>query len=135
MKEITVDAVVENIDEVTDFVGFILDELDCPMKIRMKINIAIDELLANIAYYAYQEEHGRVTVRVEVLENPKAVSITFIDSGVPFNPLKKNDPDITLSAEDRKIGGLGIFMVKKNMDDVRYKYCDGMNQLQVIKYI
>lgn len=70
-----------------------------------------------------------------MLENPKAVCITFIDNGVPYNPLEKSDPDITLSAEDRQIGGLGIFMVKKNMDHMQYNYCEGQNRLKIIKCI
>ena len=135
MKEITLDATLENIGAATDFVEEFLDEVGCPMKAKMQINIAIDELFGNIAHYAYQGEAGKATVKVEMLENPRAVCITFIDSGVPYNPLSKADPDITLSAEDRQIGGLGIFMVKKNMDDMQYSYCVGRNRLKIIKCI
>lgn len=135
MKEITLDATIENIWVLTDFVDELLDETDCPMKTKMQIDIAIDELFGNIAHYAYKDGVGKATVRVEILENPKAVSITFIDSGVPYNPLEKPDPDVTLSAADRKIGGLGIFIVKKNMDDVQYNYCNGQNTLRIIKYV
>lgn len=135
MKEITLDATVENIGVVTDFVDEFLDENDCSMKAKMQVDIAIDELFSNIAYYAYTDKIGKATVRVEIHDSPKAVCITFIDSGVPYNPLEKLDPDVTLSAEDRKIGGLGIFMVKKNMDDMQYNYCDGQNRLQITKYV
>lgn len=135
MKEITVDATIENIATVTDFVDEFLDEANCPMKAKMQLDIAIDELFGNIAHYAYKEKTGMATVRVEMLENPKAVCITFIDSGIPYNPLEKPDPDVTLSAEDRAIGGLGIFMVKKNMDDVQYNYCDKQNRLRIIKCV
>lgn len=135
MKEITVDATVENIEAVTDFVDEFLDEAGCPMKAKMQLDIAIDELFGNIAHYAYKEGVGRATVRVEMLEEPKAVCITFIDGGVPYDPLEKPDPDISLSAEERKIGGLGIFMVKKNMDDMQYDYCDGQNRLRIIKCV
>lgn len=135
MKEITVDATVENIGAVTDFVDKFLDEAGCPMKAKMQLDIAIDELFGNIAHYAYKEETGRATVRVEMLEEPKAVCITFIDGGVPYDPLKKPDPDISLSAEEREIGGLGIFMVKKNMDDMQYDHCDGQNRLRIIKCV
>lgn len=135
MKEITLEATVENIGVVTDFVEEFLDETACPLKAKMQLNIAIDELFGNIAHYAYQGGAGKANVQVEVLENPRAVCITFIDSGVPYNPLEKADPDITLSAEDRSIGGLGIFMVKKNMDDMQYSYCEGRNRLKIVKCI
>jgi len=135
MKELTIAATVENIEAVTDFVNQQLEELACPMKAQMQINIAIDELFSNIAHYSYNPEIGQATVRVEVMENPLAVSITFIDNGVPFDPLSKEDPDLTLSAEERQIGGLGIFMVKKSMDEITYEYKDGQNILSIKKCI
>ena len=133
MKELILAATVENIEVVTDFVNEQLEELDCPMKVQMQIDIAIDELFGNIAHYAYNPEVGDATVRVEVTEDPLAVVITFIDSGVPYDPLAKEDPDTTLSAEDRQIGGLGIYMVKKSMDDITYEYKDGQNILTIKK--
>ena len=133
MKELILAATVENIEVVTDFVNEQLEELDCPMKVQMQIDIAIDELFGNIAHYAYNPEVGDATVRVEVTEDPLAVVITFIDSGVPYDPLAKEDPDTTLSAEDRQIGGLGIYMVKKSMDDITYEYKDGQNILAIRK--
>ncbi|MBR4026742.1 MAG: ATP-binding protein [Lachnospiraceae bacterium] len=133
MKELTIDATVENIETVTEFVNEQLEALECPMKAQMQIDIAIDELFSNIAYYAYNPEIGPATVRVEVVENPVSVLITFIDNGVPYDPLKEQNPDITLSAEDRKIGGLGIYMVKKSMDNVSYEYKDGQNILTIKK--
>jgi len=135
MKELTIAATVENIEAVTDFVNQQLEELACPMKAQMQINIAIDELFSNIAHYSYNPEIGQATVRVEVMENPLAVSITFIDNGVPFDPLSQEDPDLTLSAEERQIGGLGIFMVKKSMDEITYEYKDGQNILSIKKCI
>ena len=135
MKELTIAAKIENIEAVTDFVNEQLEALDCPMKAQMQIDIAIDELFGNIAHYAYNPEVGEATVRVEVTEDPLAVVITFIDKGVPYDPLAKEDPDTTLSAEKRKIGGLGIFMVKKSMDDVAYEYKDGQNVLKIRKNI
>jgi anti-sigma regulatory factor (Ser/Thr protein kinase) len=78
---------------------------------------------------------GEATVRVEVIEDPLAVVITFIDKGVPYDPLAKADPDITLSAEERDIGGLGVYMVKKSMDDIIYEYKDGQNILKIKKYL
>ena len=133
MKELTIAATVENIDTVTDFVNEQLEAYDCPMKAQLQIAVAIDELFSNIAHYAYNPDVGQATVRVEVLENPLSVIITFIDNGIPYDPLKKEDPDITLSAEERDIGGLGIYMVKKTMDAVSYEYKDGCNILTIKK--
>ena len=135
MKELTIDAAVENIAEVTAFVDSELEALDCPVKVQMQIDIAIDELFGNIAHYAYHPEVKPATVRVEVLENPLSVVITFIDNGVPYDPLKTKEPDITLSAEERMIGGLGIYMVKKTMDDIAYEYREGQNILRIKKSI
>ena len=101
----------------------------------MQVDIAIDELFGNIAHYAYNPEVGAATVRVEVMEEPLSVVITFIDNGVPYDPLEKSDPDITLSAEERDIGGLGIYMVKKSMDDISYEYKNGQNILRIKKKI
>ena len=133
MTELTLAATVENIETVTEFVNEQLEAMDCPMKAQMQIDVAIDELFGNIAHYAYNPEIGQATVRVEVIENPLAVSITFIDNGVPYDPLTKADPDITLSAEERDIGGLGIYMVKKTMDEITYEYKDGQNILAIKK--
>lgn len=135
MKEITLPASVENIGTVTEFVDRELEALDCPMKAQMQIDIAIDELFGNIAHYAYNPDEGPATVRVEVENDPLAVIITFTDSGVPYDPLKKTDPDVTLSAEEREIGGLGIFLVKKSMDEISYEYKDGKNILKIRKKI
>lgn len=133
MKELTIEAKVENIETVTNFVNEQLELLNCPLKAQMQIDIAIDELFGNIAHYAYNPEIGQATVRIEVTENPLSVVITFIDNGLPYDPLKNKDPDITLSAEERQIGGLGIYMVKKSMDDITYEYKDGQNILRIKK--
>ena len=133
MKELTVEAKTTNIEAVTDFVNEQLEALDCPMKAQMQIDIAIDELFGNIAHYAYNPEIGQATVRVEVVKDPLSVVITFIDNGMPYDPLAKADPDTTLSAEERDIGGLGIYMVKKSMDDITYEYKDGQNILKIKK--
>ena len=135
MKELTVAATIENIETVTDFVDAQLEELDCPMKAEMQINVAIDELFSNIAHYAYHPETGEATVAVEVTRDPLAVEITFIDNGKPYDPLQNADPDVTLSAEERDIGGLGIFIVKKSMDEITYEYKDGKNILRIKKNI
>ena len=134
MKELTIEAVSENIDLVTDFINEQLDEIDCPMKLQVKIDIAVDEIFGNIAHYAYAPNTGQVTVRVELTEEPSVI-ITFFDNGIPYDPTAKADPDITLSIEDREIGGLGIYMVKKSMDEVSYEYRDGQNVLTIKKNI
>ncbi len=135
MKELNVLATTDNIGMVTDFVDEQLEALDCPMKAQVQINIAIDELFSNIALYAYNPEVGPTTVRVEVTENPLAVIITFIDKGKPYDPLAREDPDITLSADEREAGGLGIYMVKKSMDEIIYEYKDGHNILKIKKHL
>ena len=133
MKELTVKAAVENIGKVTEFVDGQLEEFGCPVKVQMQIDIAIDELFGNIAHYAYNPDTGPATVQVEVRQEPLEVIITFIDNGIPYDPLAKGDPDITLSAEEREIGGLGIYMVKKSMDEISYEYKDGQNILKIRK--
>ena len=133
MKELALPAARENIPAVIDFVNRELESVGCPMKTEAQIDIAIDELCSNIASYGYDGENGRVLVRLETESRPRAVSISFIDEGRPFNPLEREDPDVSLSARERKIGGLGIFMVKKSMDDVRYEYRDGKNILTIRK--
>lgn len=135
MREMTIEATIENIPTVTEFVDEQLESMDCPMKAQMQIDIAIDELLSNIAHYAYNPETGAVTVRVEVIEEPMSVVITFIDKGVPYDPLAKEDPGMETVMDENSIGGLGIYMVKKSMDDVSYMYKDGQNILTIRKNI
>lgn len=135
MKELTIAATVENIETVTAFVDEQLEALDCPLKAQMQINIAIDELFGNIAHYAYHPDVGEATVQVEVIEVPLSVVITFIDGGIPYDPLAAADPDTSLPAEERAIGGLGIFMVKKSMDEIIYRYEGGKNILTIRKRI
>ncbi|MBP5490590.1 MAG: SpoIIE family protein phosphatase [Lachnospiraceae bacterium] len=131
--ELVVEALTENLPQVTAFVDARLEAADCPMKAQMQIDVAVEEIFVNIAGYAYAPEIGMATVRVEVSEEPLTVTITFIDHGVPYDPLAKEDPDVTLSAEQRELGGLGIFMTKKLMDDVSYEYKDGQNILTLRK--
>lgn len=133
MKELTIDARLENMEKVTAFVDGQLESLGCPIKAQAQIDIAIDELFGNIAHYAYNSETGPVTVRVEAQEEPLSVVITFIDNGVPYDPLAREEPDITLSAQERQIGGLGIYMVKKSMDEIAYEYKNGQNILTIKK--
>ena len=133
MKELTLNATVENIPAVTDFVNEQLEAHGCSMKVQIQIDVAIDELFSNIARYAYNPDIGPATVRVELTEEPLSVVVTLIDNGVPYDPLKNTDPDTSLSAEEREIGGLGVYMVKKSMDTVAYEYKDGQNVLRITK--
>lgn len=133
--ELDIEAVIDNLDEVTGFVNRHLEALDCPVKARMQIELATEEIFTNIASYAYTPDKGRAKVRVEVSDDPLEVILTFIDKGKPYDPLAKEDPDVTLTAEDREVGGLGIFLTKQTMDDVSYEYKDGQNILRLKKNI
>ena len=133
MDKLDILAKTENLDTVIDFVNEHLEGVECPMKIQMQIDVAVEEIFVNIANYAYGTGEGPATVRINVDNQNKIVDITFIDNVVPYDPLAKEDPDITLSAQERQIGGLGIFMVKKSMDDVTYEYRDGHNILTLKK--
>ena len=135
MTELIVEAKLDNLAQVLQFVDSRLEEEDCPIGVQMKIDVAVEELFVNIASYAYAPGSGSATVRMEVEEDPKTVVITFVDCGVPYDPLAKEDPDVTLSINDREIGGLGIFMVKKSMDDMIYAYENGQNILTIRKRI
>ena len=135
MKEWAGKAIVESIPVVTAFVDAELEALGCPIKAQMQIDVAIDELFANIAHYAYGDKTGEATVRFDFDETARLVSITFMDSGIPFDPLQKTEPDTSLSAEEREIGGLGIFLVRKTMDSMEYRYENGFNILVIHKQI
>ena len=133
MAELTVEATTDNLDRVLSFVNSQLETCDCSPRAQMQLEIAVEELFVNIAHYAYDPEVGSATVKVELQQDPITAIITFIDHGVPYDPLAKADPDVTLSAEDRQIGGLGIYMVKKSVDDIAYEYKDGQNILTLKK--
>lgn len=134
-KELKLPATVDNISAVTNFVEHELTERNCPKSAKAQINVAIDEIFGNIAQYAYNPNNGDATVRVEVTDDPIEVILTFMDKGKPYNPLEKADPDVTLSTKERKVGGLGIFIVKKSMDEIDYHYEDGKNVLRIRKNI
>ena len=129
-KELTLPAVVESIPRAIGFVTDELNSLQCP---KMQIVVAIDELLGNIAKFAYGSAAEDVTVRFRAMQDGDTVEITFIDRGRPFNPLEADDPDVTLEARKRKVGGLGIFLVKKTMDEVEYERENGCNILRIRK--
>lgn len=126
------DAVTENLDQVLAFLDSQLESWDCPMRVQMQLDVAVEELFVNIASYAYGDNTGTAEITMELLPD-QIVQITFRDSGTPYNPLEKPDPDVTMPAEERQIGGLGIYIVKKSMDEVLYRYEDGQNVLTIRK--
>lgn len=135
LRSITLPAELEKLEEVQDFVQAIMDEEEVSMKLSCTVNIAVEEMFVNVCHYAYGEDGGDVTVEAGIIsqsglagdEGAKAIRIRLTDSGIPYDPLAKEDPDITLPAEERPIGGLGIYMVKKSMDRVSYEHRDGKN--------
>ena len=127
------EAKIADITEATEFVERQLEEVDISPKAQMQINVCIDEIFSNIVNYGYPKGPGPVTVEFIRDDEKRSVSLRFTDEGIPYNPLVKDDPDVTLSAEERQIGGLGIYMVKKVMDDMRYYYEDGKNILVITK--
>ena len=132
-KVLKIIADVKNWPEVLEFIDGILEEHEVSPKVQMQIDIAIEELFVNIAHYAYPSGDGEATIEIEANKVSKSVSITFVDQGIPYDPLQNKDPDITLSADERPIGGLGIFMVKKSMDNMTYEYKDNKNRLTITK--
>lgn len=130
---LTLDAKVENVATVMGFVDQLLETAGSAVKAKLQIDVAIDEIFSNIAYYAYSSGTGKATVDFE-LEDGVAI-LRFHDRGVPYDPLQKPDPDVTLTAEERGIGGLGIFLVKKTMDDMTYEFKDGSNILTLKKRV
>ncbi|MBR0085200.1 MAG: ATP-binding protein [Lachnospiraceae bacterium] len=133
LNELELEAVNENLDEVQSFVEERLETTGCSPKARMQIALAVEEIFTNIANYAYNPDKGKAVVKVEVTGEPVTVTITFVDHGIPYDPLAREDPDITLEAAERDIGGLGIFMTKKLMDDMSYEYKNGQNILTLKK--
>ena len=128
------EAVAENLTVINAMIDEQLEAADCPMKTQMQIDLAVEEIFVNIVLYAYAPGTGMAAVSFELTDN-RVARIIFEDSGVPYDPLAKEDPDITLNAEDRSVGGLGIFMVKKTMDNVHYIYSEGKNILTLEKSI
>ncbi|MBR4935192.1 MAG: ATP-binding protein [Anaerotignum sp.] len=127
-----------NVDALPDVLGFVeetLESYECPMKIQMAVCVAIEEVFVNVAHYAYGDGEGDVNFSIGFDKGNRDVIFRMADKGVPFDPLKKEDPDITLSAEEREIGGLGIFITKKTMDTVTYSYENNENILTMIKRI
>lgn len=135
MKELTVAAKLSELDRVLLFVDAELNKHGCPEKERIQIAVAVEEIYVNIASYAYTPHEGNATIRFSAKTNPMQFTIQFVDGGKPYNPLSKPDPNVLLNAEERGIGGLGIYIVKKNMDGVRYEYLNGKNIFTIMKTI
>jgi len=132
MERVTVPALVDRVDDVFALIDEAMINAGIEVKMQNNIRIAAEEIFVNIASYAYPEGEGEVAVSVSADEN--SIVIEFADSGTPYDPLVKADPDITLSADERDIGGLGVFMVKKMMDSVEYRYEGNKNVLTIKKY-
>ena len=136
MPEMTVNAAPEQLAPVMDFVNKRLTALGCSNKVRFDVYVVVNEIFCNIIRYAYGPETGTVTVRVETEEDPPALTMTFMDRGVPFDPLAKEMPDTTaLPAWKRPVGGLGLFMVRRLVDEIAYVRRDGQNVLTLRKRV
>ena len=129
----TFPAKTEALPQVLGFVEETLESLDCSMKLQTAICIAIEEVFVNVANYAYPKGEGDMTLGIGFDDQSRTVTFRMTDRGIPFDPLQKPDPDITLSVEDRQIGGLGIFITKKTMDTLHYAYENGENILTMTK--
>ncbi|MBR5539154.1 MAG: SpoIIE family protein phosphatase [Clostridia bacterium] len=135
MTNKTFPAKTESLSDVIGFVESMLEDFECPIKMQTAICVAIEEVFVNVARYAYPESEGETTLSVGFDETSRTVTFRMADKGIPFDPLKKPDPDVTLSAEEREIGGLGIFIAKKTMDSLGYAYENGENVLTMTKKI
>jgi serine/threonine-protein kinase RsbW len=133
MKTLRVPAEVAQLETVNRFIGEELEQYGCSMKIQMQVELAVEEIFVNIANYAYHPDVGEAEINVDASGEPPTITIQFLDRGTPFNPLEHSDVDVTLAAESRDIGGLGILLVKKSMDDVVYSYESGKNILTIRK--
>lgn len=133
VKEIQVEAIIDNVSVVTDFINSELDAVGCPVKAKRQIDVAIDEIFSNISNYAYSPEVGTAQIKITFEDTEKVIRICFADSGKEYNPLEKETPDLTLSADERQIGGLGIYVTKMLTDDIEYERIDGKNILTITK--
>ena len=130
MKSLKLAAIIENLDQFISFVHTCSEACGFDGKRAMEIELAVEEALVNVFNYAYPDGEGTVELRCSVEEDSRFV-VEIRDEGVPFDALERPDPDTTAGIEDRAIGGLGIFFIKKVADDVRYRHTGGMNILTV----
>ena len=135
MTNKTFPAKTEALSDVLGYVEQTLESLECPMKIQMALCVAIEEVFVNVAHYAYGSGEGDMELAIGFDKESRTVTFRMTDKGIPFDPLQKPDPDITLPAEAREIGGLGIFIAKKTMDSICYAYENGENILTMTKKI
>uniref|UniRef100_UPI004055AEED ATP-binding protein n=1 Tax=Agathobacter sp. TaxID=2021311 RepID=UPI004055AEED len=133
MQDLRLQASTDTLYTVLDSIEAHLDKNGCPEDIKTEVLIAVEEIYVNIANYAYNGNAGEAVVQMEVRQNPKLCRVVLKDRGIPYNPLGQEEPDISLSAEEREVGGLGIFMVKQFMDKVEYRYENGYNILMLEK--
>ena len=131
----TFPAKTEALSDVLGFVEQMLDSFECPIKIQLALCVAIEEVFVSVAHYAYGEGEGNMSLGIGFDEESRAITFRMTDKGIPFDPLKKPDPDISLSADEREIGGLGIFITKKTMDSLTYTYENNENILTMNKKI
>lgn len=132
-KQIKLPAIQEKYDEMSDFIKKSLRELGFEEDFINKVALASEEILVNIINYAYPDSTGDLSIECRKNKDSQGVTIVFMDRGISFDPLKKIDPDITIPVEEREIGGLGIFMVKKLMDSVKYDRLNDKNILTIVK--
>lgn len=135
MFEKSVPASMEYMDAVLEEMEQYLAERRCPPEIATKLEIALEEIFTNVASYAYHEEAGEFQLSCMLEQGSGELKIQFKDSGIPFNPLEKPEPDLKVSFDKRPIGGLGIYMVKMFADEAEYEYKDGCNILTIKKNI
>ena len=135
MRTLEIAAKRENLEKVISFINDLLKENGCSAKEQIKIEVTVEEIFVNIASHAYAPGTGNAVINAEVSGEPKTLTMIFEDGGARYDPVAKEDPDITLPISERKVGGLGIFLVKKNMDYVNYEYKDGKNILTLKKVI
>lgn len=123
MKTIIVPAIRESLEEVSNIFNEEMLRNQCPMKQRIEFSIALEELFINIVHYAYGASGGdvRVSYEIKIKGNAKVLMVELADKGIAYNPLQKEEPDLTLSADERQIGGLGIFMAKKFLSSLIYR--------------
>ena len=132
MNELTVEARLDNLEKVIDFISRNLEEAGGSPAIEIQVHLAVEEIFVNVASYAYEPGTGPVTIQCGPLGSDR-FEIIFIDQGVPYDPMAKDDPDVTLEIEERQIGGLGIFLAKQYMEEMNYQYENGSNILTMIK--
>ena len=135
MRELTTEAVTENLQSVMDFVNDSLSDKGCSAKTLYQMELVLEEIFINIASYAYEGDERPVVLSIDFEEEPLAAVVTFKDKGAPYNPLSRDDPNLALKLENREIGGLGIFLVKKNVDAIWYEHVNGENVLSFRKIL